>query len=115
MFQVRCHTQLSHELSRVAVAVVTRFLRQALPSSVDGALSSLLEQVERDEPLNVPSPLIDETHDARRLRVIFAELASCKEDSQQRSWMLYEDEPTILEYINELASILVRLNIFSFF
>lgn len=50
---------------------------------------------------------IEQTHDASRLKIIFNELTSCKEDSQQRSWMLHEDEGVIKEYITELISILV--------
>jgi len=105
VFQVRKHTQLSHEMSRVAVAVVVGSLRDLLPPSVTPQLNAMLMHLQG--PLAAPQPFIEETHDARRLRVIFTELTSCKEDSQQRSWMLYEDETTIIEYIQELISILV--------
>ena len=43
-----------------------------------------------------------------RLEVIFSEMAACKDDSQQRSWALHEDESVITEYLTELVSILVR-------
>lgn len=49
-----------------------------------------------------------QTHDANRLQVIFDELTSCKQDEQQRSWMLHEDEPVIMDYLNELISILTN-------
>lgn len=49
-----------------------------------------------------------QTHDANRLQVIFDELTSCKEDEQQRSWMLHEDAPVIMDYLNELISILTN-------
>ena len=114
VFQVRKHTQLSHEMSRVAVAVVVGSLCDLLPPSVSPQLNAMLMHLQG--PLAAPQPFIEETHDARRLRVIFTELTSCKEDSQQRSWMLYEDETTIIEYIQELISILVscRTNIIEF-
>jgi hypothetical protein len=92
-------------MSRVAVAVVVGGLCDLLPPSVTPQLSAMLMHLQG--PLAAPQPFIEETHDARRLRVIFTELAFCKEDSQQRSWMLYEDETTIIEYIQELISILV--------
>jgi hypothetical protein len=92
-------------MSRVAVAVVVGSLCDLLPPSVTPQLNAML--VHLQGPLAAPQPFIEETHDARRLRVIFTELTSCKEDSQQRSWMLYEDETTIVEYIQELISILV--------
>ena len=43
-----------------------------------------------------------------RLRYIFGELAAVKDDSQQRSWILHEDEQTICNHLNELIAILVR-------
>ncbi|XP_069703859.1 NCK-interacting protein with SH3 domain isoform X2 [Periplaneta americana] len=104
--QVRKHTQLSHEMSRIAVAVVISGLCELLPSSVTPQLNAMLAHLQG--PLVASQPIIEETHDARRLRVIFTELTSCKEDSQQRSWMLYEDETTIIEYIQELISILTN-------
>ncbi|KAK7791899.1 hypothetical protein R5R35_005422 [Gryllus longicercus] len=104
--QVRRHTQLSHELSRVAVAVVIAGVRDLVGTTPEliSSLSAILESVQG--PLKAPAPLLEDSHDARRLRLIFSELTQCKEDSQQRSWMLYEDEATIIEYIKELTSIL---------
>ena len=42
-----------------------------------------------------------------RLRHLFHELESVKDDSQQRSWFLHEDEQTICQHIKELIAILV--------
>ncbi len=50
---------------------------------------------------------IESSQDAVRLQVIFSEMAACKDDSQQRSWALHEDETIITEYLQELISILV--------
>lgn len=47
-------------------------------------------------------------HDQQRLEVIFADLAQRKDDAQQRSWALYEDEGVIRCYLDELLHILVR-------
>lgn len=105
--QVRRNTQLSYEMSKVAVSVVVAGLYEILPHSVNHYLEEILNQLQI--PLNVSKMTIEETYDANRLKVIFKELTSCKEDSQQRSWMLYEDESIILEYIKELTSILVSL------
>lgn len=105
--QVRKNTQLSHEMSKVAVTVVVSSLRQLLPETVSHYLDALLHQLQT--PLNVSKMSIEETYDANRLKIIFTELTSCKEDSQQRSWMLYEDESIIVEYIKELTEILVYI------
>lgn len=47
-------------------------------------------------------------HDRDRLNVIFSELKECKDDSQQRSWALFDDYAVIMEYLEELLSILVN-------
>lgn len=104
--QVRKNTQLSHEMSKVAVTVVVSSLRQLLPETVSHYLDALLHQLQT--PLTVSKMSIEETYDANRLKIIFTELTSCKEDSQQRSWMLYEDESIIVEYIKELTEILTN-------
>nr|CAD7459940.1 unnamed protein product [Timema tahoe] len=106
LHKVRDSTQLSHKLSRVALSVVASSLRDILPPLAAPHLDTILLHLQG--PLPVPESIIEETYDARRLRVIFAEMNSCKEDSQQRSWMLHEDESTILEYIRELTSILTN-------
>lgn len=102
---VRINTQLSYEMSRVAVVTVVQGLHELLPASVFPYLSTILSQVQKS--LDVDDVHIDQTHDASRLKIIFNELTSCKEDSQQRSWMLHEDEDVIKEYLLELISILV--------
>ena len=106
--QVRRNTQLSYEMSKVAVTVVVTGLQQLLPQNVGHYFDALLRQLET--PFTVSQMSIEETYDANRLKVIFTELTSCKEDSQQRNWMLYEDESIIVDYIKELTSILVRLH-----
>ncbi|XP_018561929.1 NCK-interacting protein with SH3 domain isoform X2 [Anoplophora glabripennis] len=100
---VRINTQLSHEMSRIAVVTVVQGLHELLPASVFPYLSTILSHT---QTTLVDDVQIDQTHDASRLKIIFNELTSCKEDSQQRSWMLHEDEAVIKEYITELISIL---------
>ncbi|XP_031850258.1 NCK-interacting protein with SH3 domain isoform X2 [Nomia melanderi] len=104
--QVRRNTQLSYEMSKVAVTVVVTGLQQLLPKNVSHYFDALLHQLET--PFTVSQMSIEETYDANRLKVIFTELTSCKEDSQQRNWMLYEDESVIVDYIKELTSILTN-------
>lgn len=102
---VRINTQLSHEMSKVALETVIQGLHDLLPASAFPYLSTILSHCETS--LVADDVQIDQTHDASRLKIIFNELTSCKEDSQQRSWMLHEDESVIKEYITELISILV--------
>lgn len=53
-------------------------------------------------------PLGQVCHDEQRLQVIFGDLARHRDDSQQRSWALYEDHALIACYLEELLQILVR-------
>ncbi|XP_060527964.1 NCK-interacting protein with SH3 domain [Cylas formicarius] len=101
---VRINTNLSHEMSRVAVETVIQGLHELLPASIFPYLSTILSHSQTC--LVVDDGQIEQTHDASRLKIIFNELTSCKEDAQQRSWMLHEDESVIKEYITELISIL---------
>lgn len=45
--------------------------------------------------------------DAKTIRTIFNRLTQCKEDEQQRSWALHEDEGMILDHLEKLNKILV--------
>uniref|UniRef100_A0A182Q1W2 SH3 domain-containing protein n=1 Tax=Anopheles farauti TaxID=69004 RepID=A0A182Q1W2_9DIPT len=102
---IRKSTQLSHELSCVALRVVLGELEALLPPSVvQRHLEPIAEHLAT--PFDVSDALLGKTHDAHRLRVIFAELSDCKNDSEQRTWMLHEDEADISRYLCELIRIL---------
>lgn len=101
---IRKSTNLSHELSQIALQVVISEMEALLPEC-----GKFLEPiaVHLTTALQVPDNLLGDTHDAQRLRNLFAELADAKNDSEQRSWMLYEDEADITNYLTELIRILV--------
>ncbi|KAM4721358.1 NCK-interacting protein with SH3 domain [Rhinophrynus dorsalis] len=102
---VRKNTSLSYELSRVAIGVIAGHIQTSVPSTapvMEQILISLIES--KDSGSGLPSGQI--CHDEQRLEVIFADLARHKDDSQQRSWALYEDENVILCYLEELLLIL---------
>lgn len=101
---IRNNTSLSHELACVALRVVLSELEPLLPPPVVKHLEPIA--VHLTAPLDVPDALLSQTHDAQRLRVIFAGLSDCKNDSEQRTWMLHEDEADISRYLNELITIL---------
>uniref|UniRef100_A0A182KBA9 SH3 domain-containing protein n=1 Tax=Anopheles christyi TaxID=43041 RepID=A0A182KBA9_9DIPT len=101
---IRKSTHLSHELSCVAFRVVLSELEVLLPPAVVRHLEPVA--VHLTAAFDVPDVLLSKTHDAHRLRVIFAELSDCKNDSEQRTWMLHEDEADISQYLTELIRIL---------
>ncbi|XP_054693949.1 NCK-interacting protein with SH3 domain isoform X3 [Grus americana] len=102
---VRRNTHLSYELSRVAIGVVIGHIQTSVP-----ATSSIMEQilisVVESKNLSAGLPSGQICHDEQRLEVIFADLARHKDDAQQRSWALYEDENVICCYLEELLRIL---------
>lgn len=100
---IRKNTNLSHDLACTALRVVISEMEVLLPNSI-----KFLEPIAMhlSSPLTAPDNLLGQTYDAQRLRIIFQDLADCKNDSQQRSWMLYEDELEITHYLTELVRIL---------
>lgn len=102
---VRVSTHLSHEMSRVAVTTVIQGLHELLPAGVFPYLSTILSHV--DKSLEATHVQIDDTYDASRLKSIFNDLTIRKQDSQQRSWSLHEDESILSENLKDLISILV--------
>ncbi|XP_069329715.1 NCK-interacting protein with SH3 domain isoform X1 [Eulemur rufifrons] len=102
---VRRNTGLSHELCRVAIGVVVGHIQASVPASAPVMEQVLLSLVEgKDLSTALPSGQV--CHDQQRLEVIFADLARHKDDAQQRSWALYEDEGVIRCYLEELLHIL---------
>ncbi|NP_001123414.1 NCK-interacting protein with SH3 domain [Xenopus tropicalis] len=102
---VRKNTNLSYELSRVAIGVIVGHIQASVPSTASAMEQILVTLVEsKDSGAGLPSGQV--CHDEQRLEVIFADLARHKDDAQQRSWALYEDENVILCYLEELLLIL---------
>ncbi|XP_055585691.1 NCK-interacting protein with SH3 domain [Uranotaenia lowii] len=101
---IRTNTNLSHEMACVALRVVLSELEPLLPCPVVRHLEPIA--IHLTAPLDVPDPVLAQTHDARRLRIIFSGLSDCKNDSEQRTWMLHEDEADISRYLSELIGIL---------
>ena len=52
---------------------------------------------------------MEKTSDVERLKEIFFEITECKDDSQQRGWAVHDDQQAIVEILEELLQILVRI------
>uniref|UniRef100_A0A8C3D3P6 NCK interacting protein with SH3 domain n=1 Tax=Cairina moschata TaxID=8855 RepID=A0A8C3D3P6_CAIMO len=102
---VRRNTHLSYELSRVAIGVVIGHIQSSVPVT-SGIMEQILISVVESKDLSSGLPSGQICHDEQRLEVIFADLARHKDDAQQRSWALYEDENVICCYLEELLRIL---------
>ncbi|XP_064375035.1 NCK-interacting protein with SH3 domain isoform X2 [Dromaius novaehollandiae] len=102
---VRRNTHLSYELSRVAIGVVIGHIQTSIPAT-SNIMEQILISVVESKNLSSGLPSGQVCHDEQRLEVIFADLARHKDDAQQRSWALYEDENVICCYLEELLRIL---------
>ncbi|NXD14015.1 SPN90 protein, partial [Nothocercus nigrocapillus] len=102
---VRRNTHLSYELSRVAIGVVIGHIQTSVPAT-SSVMEQILISVVESKNLSSGLPSGQVCHDEQRLEVIFADLARHKDDAQQRSWALYEDENVICCYLEELLRIL---------
>lgn len=103
---IRQTTNLSHTLSCTALRVVLA----ELEAIYSGKILHLIEPIAAhlSVPLAAPDDFIVHTHDSQRLKIIFSQLADCTNDSQQRTWVLHEDEELITKFLTELIDILVR-------
>lgn len=104
---LRRNTNLSFDLSCEALRVVLTSLEQLY----NGAINPYLEAVAVHVTGKVATPkeLLGITHDSKRLQYLFGQLADCKNDTEQRTWMLYEDEEDIIQFLEELVEILVSV------
>lgn len=110
---LRRNTNLSFDLSCEALRVVLTSLEQLY----NGAINPYLEAVAVHVTGKVATPkeLLGITHDSKRLQYLFGQLADCKNDTEQRTWMLYEDEEDIIQFLEELVEILVRAHGYNMF
>jgi hypothetical protein len=104
--KMRCCTALSYDKSKVAVATVLSLLAERIPST-RAMVDTILEGIAHAHTSGSGN---QESNDAVRLSRLFTELESVKDDSQQRSWCLHEDEQTICQHLEDLSSILTLAN-----
>ncbi|CAC5411706.1 unnamed protein product [Mytilus coruscus] len=98
--QLREHTGLSYPKSCLAVEIVLGQVAARLPqmaSVMDKILMTFSEGESKNE---------ESSYDGKTLQDLLTKLTECKDDAQQRSWTLFEDQQTISGYLEEMLSIL---------
>lgn len=103
---IRQTTGLSHKMSCVALQVVLSELETIYSTRILHLLEPIAIHLS-NSMLQAPDEFVEHTNDSQRLKVIFAKLSDCKNDSEQRSWMLHEDEAYIIRFLTDLIEILV--------
>lgn len=107
--KVRTSTDLSHEMCKSAIIVVMETLAESMSdwSSQCHRICETLKNLEFIERNHSP---IGSTMDATKLSNIFKSLWYCKNDEQQRSWPIHEDEHLIQSSLQQLLHILKNAN-----
>eukprot|EP00118_Oscarella_pearsei_P015869 m.146815 g.146815 ORF g.146815 m.146815 type:complete len:700 (+) comp38454_c1_seq4:14-2113(+) len=103
---VRERTALSYDNSAGAIDAVLTFLKAKLPE-VAAPLEPIAKSIAVLQVGEVVSGIEGgSSKDRERLDIILSELKACKDDSQQRSWALHDDYAVIVEYLEELLTLL---------
>ncbi|XP_013195935.2 NCK-interacting protein with SH3 domain [Amyelois transitella] len=107
---VRKETQLSHEMSKVAVETVLISLREFLPG---GAARSIIDALLREANSNITCPknAIDAAPDALRMMTALNSLSKAANDAQQRGWALHDDAHDIQTQLLELISVMSNADV----
>ena len=104
-------TGLSHDNSQSVVQTVLQYVSMnlnRLDKNVPGLLSELeFPLLSHAGSANAAAAAsIAESADAKAMQNLFERLTRCKEDDQQRNWMLYEDEGPIGDLLKNLSEAL---------
>ncbi|XP_063620398.1 NCK-interacting protein with SH3 domain [Cydia splendana] len=107
---VRKETQLSHEMSKVAVETVLISLREFLPG---GAARSIIDALLREASSNITCPrnAMDAAPDALRMLTALNALSKAANDAQQRGWALHDDAHDIQTQLIELISVMSNADV----
>lgn len=100
---------MSYNSSQVAVSVVIQYLSDLVDESAKSSLSSVREIINTFPPTSATLPVecLENTKDGKCMQQLLEYLTAAKEDSQQRSWQIFDDHVQIEDCLIELTSILV--------
>lgn len=107
--KVRNSTDLSHDMCKSVITIVMDALAESMCdwSSQCHRICQTLKNLEVIERTHSP---VGSSMDATKLSNIFKSLWYCKNDEQQRSWPIHEDEHLIQSSLKQLLHILGNAN-----
>lgn len=96
-------------MSQVAVSVVIQYLSNLVNEPTKSNLNNVRDIIDTFPPTSstLPVEYLENTKDGRCMQQLLEYLTAAKEDSQQRSWQIYDDHVQIEDCLIELTSILV--------
>lgn len=100
---------MSYNFSQVAVSVVIQYLSNLVDKPANSCLDQVRDIIDKFPPKNstLPVECLEKTKDGQSMKQLLEYLTAAKEDSQQRSWQVYDDHVQIEDCLIELLSILV--------
>ncbi|XP_071534266.1 NCK-interacting protein with SH3 domain isoform X2 [Panulirus ornatus] len=101
--EVRSNTSISYTTSHQVVEVILNSLATVLP-----ALQPLCSHIlsSKEDVKDGGANKWQQSSDGRHLVELLEKLRECKDDEQQRSWALHEDEHTISTHLTDLLDLL---------
>ncbi|XP_068251129.1 NCK-interacting protein with SH3 domain [Palaemon carinicauda] len=102
--EVRSSTSISYTTSHQVVEVVLKSLGSTLP--VLNPLCNHILCSKGTDQVDGVSEQWQQSSDGRHLVELLEKLRECKDDEQQRSWALHEDEYTIATHLTDLLDLL---------
>ena len=99
---------LNYNICKLTLKSILDCLKQRLPAWHDDC-NTILRQIDSCDQA-ISSEFILASNDYLELKSLFNKLWFCKNDEQQRSWPIQEDEEQIKYILSSLASILANAN-----
>lgn len=88
---------------------MTQYLSNLVNEPAKSSLNSVCDIIDAFPPTSstLPVECLENTKDGQCMTQLLEYLTAAKEDSQQRSWQIYDDHVQIEDCLKELSSILV--------
>ncbi|KAL9960757.1 hypothetical protein ACROYT_G034256 [Oculina patagonica] len=104
---LRINTGLSYDKSYVAVYTVVSHIQESVPGVSEAMTQIIQDLASQKESRSEDEEALLQSHDGQQLIGILDELTEHKEDSQQRTWAVHEDEGIIHKLLKNLLNILL--------
>ncbi|KAJ7376049.1 hypothetical protein OS493_037155 [Desmophyllum pertusum] len=100
---LRINTGLSYDKSYIAVYTVVSHIQESVPVTSDAMTQIIQDLASQKESRSEDEDALLQSHDGQQLMGILDELTEHKEDSQQRTWAVHEDEGIIRKLLKKPA------------
>lgn len=106
--RVRVCADLSHDLCKLTVRTVISCLMESIPNWTSQCQTIIKKLDDQNIESHIHSNV--QSSDLNNLKAAFKKLWWCKNDEQQRSWPVHQDEDLIRSYLDEIHQIISNAN-----